>query len=85
MGQQNPLPMALLVIVVIIALFFLFRQVTLWYFRINDLVKNQETQIRLMKSQINLLEDIQTQTKGKIEEVIKTQEEKPIEDKGIES
>lgn len=36
-------------LILIVCLFMLFRGVILWYFRINERVKNQETIIELLK------------------------------------
>ena len=41
--------LAIGIIVGIIFLLFVFREVNLWYFRINESIKNQEEQIRLLK------------------------------------
>jgi hypothetical protein len=50
-----------------IALFFLFRGINLWYWKINDLIKNQERHEVLLITQNKLLEDIFIQLGGKTE------------------
>ncbi len=46
----------LLYIFVVIALFLVFREIVCWYWKINDMVKNQNTQIDLLKQQNKYLE-----------------------------
>jgi len=41
--------LAILVIAIFIVLFIVLRKVNLWYWKIDDSIKNQEEQIRLLK------------------------------------
>jgi hypothetical protein len=54
MGQQE---MTILIvvfgIVFIILLFTIFRAITTWYFKIDDIVNNQEKQIELMQKLVD--------------------------------
>lgn len=47
---------ALLYFVIIIVLFLVFREIVCWYWKINDMVKNQNTQIDLLRQQNKYLE-----------------------------
>ncbi|MCG8412088.1 MAG: hypothetical protein MI739_12480 [Bacteroidales bacterium] len=52
-----------------ITIFFVFRGVNLWYWRINDLIKIQEKHETLLTEQNNMLKNIYVQLGGKIEDV----------------
>ncbi len=52
-----------------IVIFFIFRGINLWYWKINDLIKNQENQGALLTEQNNMLKNIYIQLGGKIEDV----------------
>ena len=51
---------------VAVAVFFLFRGINLWYWKINDLIKNQENQEELLVEQNKMLERIFIQLGGSI-------------------
>lgn len=48
----------LVCIAVAIGVFLLIRSIVLWYWRVNDIVKNQNRQIQLMTEQNALLEKL---------------------------
>lgn len=52
-----------------IVIFFIFRGINLWYWKINDLIKNQERHETLLSEQNNMLKNIYIQLGGKIEDV----------------
>ena len=60
----------LIIVGVAIALFFLFRGINLWYWKINDLMKYQERQEILMTDQRDLLRKIFIQHGGKIKDLL---------------
>lgn len=50
-------------LIVTIALFFLFRGIFLWYWKVNDIIKNQQEQIAGMNIIIKKLDQIVKNTK----------------------
>lgn len=72
----------LIIIGIGIAIFFLFRGINLWYWKINNLIKNQERQETLMIDQNDMLRKIFIQLGGKIED--KQQQRKSSELSNIE-
>lgn len=58
MDSVDALGTALIGIAIIVGLFFLFRNIVLWYFKIDQIVKNQEKQISQMGRQLDCLEEI---------------------------
>lgn len=59
----------LIIIGIFIILFFIFRGIILWYWRINDLIKNQENQNDLLINQNDLLKKIFIQLGGTFDKV----------------
>ena len=51
-----------------IVIFFIFRGINLWYWKIKDLIKNQEKHETLLTEQNNMLKNIYIQLGGKIED-----------------
>lgn len=72
----------LIVIGIAIILFFIFRGINLWYWRVNDLIKKQESHEKLLIEQNNLLKDIYIQLGGKNEGV--TQLRKKVETSSVD-
>lgn len=58
MNSLDALGSAIIGIAILIGLFFLFRNIVLWYFKIDQIVKNQEKQISQMGKQLDCLEQI---------------------------
>lgn len=54
-----------LIVVVAGAVFFLFREIFTWYWKLNEIVNNQKAQIELMKKQNQLLEEALGKRTGK--------------------
>lgn len=52
-----------------IAIFFIFRGINLWYWKINVLIKNQERHETLVSEQNKMLQNIFIQLGGKIDDV----------------
>jgi len=52
-----------------IVIFFIFRGINLWYWKINDLIKNQERHEKLLSEQNNMLKNIYIQLGGKTEDL----------------
>ena len=65
-----------------IILFFIFRGINLWYWRINDLIKKQESHEKLLIEQNNLLKNIYIQLGGKSEDV--AQSKKKVEKSSVD-
>jgi hypothetical protein len=42
---------------ILIVLFFLFRELNLWYFKINETINNQKTTIKILTEILNKLSD----------------------------
>lgn len=59
---------------IVIVIFFIFRGINLWYWKINDLIKNQEKHETLLTEQNNMLKNIYIQLGGKIEDVSRLRE-----------
>ncbi len=57
-----------------IVIFFIFRGINLWYWKINDLIKNQEKHETLLTEQNNMLKNIYIQLGGKIVDVSRLRE-----------
>ncbi len=60
----------MIIVGVAIALFFLFRGINLWYWKINDLIKYQERQETLMTDQRDLLRKIFIKLGGEIKDLL---------------
>lgn len=58
----------LLWIIIGLVIFFFIREIMLWYWRINDIIKNQEAQLDLMDAIINELTIQSRQLKKIIDE-----------------
>jgi hypothetical protein len=54
-------PELLLILIFPLILFFVLRQLMLWYWKINVLIENQQKQTFLLEQQIQLLADIKKQ------------------------
>ena len=54
--------------IIIIALLFLFRAILLWYWKVNDTIRNQEILINYAQKQSNLLEKMLIQMGGNVED-----------------
>ena len=60
----------MIIVGVAITLFFLFRGINLWYWKINDLIKYQERQETLMTDQRDLLRKIFIKLGGEIKDLL---------------
>ena len=49
MNEVPPFLWIIICILLFIIIFLIFREVNLWYFRINEHIKNQQEQIRLLR------------------------------------
>jgi hypothetical protein len=58
-----------LIIIIIIFIFILFRIINLWFFKINDILKNQKCQEKLLSEQIKILNGIYIQLGGVLENI----------------
>ena len=62
--MESIMSSVLIFLVIIVALFFLLREVMCWYYKINDIVKLQEDQLQLQKTTVQLLEKLVMANKG---------------------
>ena len=71
MQDINPLSALLpfvIIVLVIIGLFFLFRSILLWYWKIDKIVENQQRLNSLVAKQKDVLNDILDELKNKTKE-----------------
>lgn len=71
-SQQKPKQMEnitpyIITAIVIIALLFLFRAILLWYWKVNETIRNQEILINCAQKQSNILEKMLIQLGGNME------------------
>jgi hypothetical protein len=64
--MENFMPGFLISIGILIVLFFLFREIMCWYYKINDIIKLQEDQLMFQKKTVQLLEKLVKQNGGSL-------------------